>query len=187
MMSVTEVRKGMMLNLDGKLYFVMNVSHHTPGNKRSVIHIKLRDLESGSQREERYSGGDKVEQAITEDADMEYLYQDGDDYVFMNQENYEQSPLHKGVLGDEVKWLKENMVCKISFYEGRVIGVQVPFTVELQVKDTEPGLKGATVTNVYKPATLETGAVVSVPPFIEKGEIIRVDTRDGKYLERVNK
>ena len=123
MISVTEVRKGMMLKLDERLYFVMNVSHHTPGNKRSVIHIKLRDLESGSQREERYSGGDKVEQAITEDAEMEYLYQDGESYVFMNQENYEQSPLHKDVIGDDVQWLKENMVCTISFFEGRVIGV----------------------------------------------------------------
>ena len=187
MISVTEVRKGMTLKIDERLYFVMNTAHHTPGNKRSVIQIKMRDLESGSQREERFSGGDKVEQAMTEESDMEYLYQEGENYVFMNQENYEQTPLHKDVLGDDIKWLKENMVCKINFFEGRVIGVQVPFTVELDVVDTEPGLKGATVTNVYKPATLETGAVVSVPPFIEKGETIRVDTRDGKYLERVNR
>ncbi len=104
----------------------------------------------------------------------------------MNQENYEQVSLHRELLGEDVQWLRENMVCKVDFYEGRAIAVEVPYTVELRVVETEPSLKGATITNVYKPAKLETGAVVQVPPFIEAGEVIRVDTRDGKYLERVS-
>jgi elongation factor P len=177
----------MVLKIDGRLYSVLNVAHHTPGNKRSVIQIKMRDLESGSQREERYSSADRLEHAITEEVDMEYLYRDGDTYVFMNQENYEQLPLHAEVLGDDALWLKENTPCKVNMHEGNVIGVQVPFTVALEVVDTEPGLKGATITNVFKPAKLETGAMVQVPPFIEKGEIIKVDTRTGKYIERGGK
>jgi elongation factor P len=165
----------------------MNVYHHTPGNLRSVIQIKMRNLKTGNSKEVRFSSGDKLEQAHIEQVDMEYLYQEGDSYVCMNQENYEQVSLHKDLLGEDVQWLKENMVCKVDFYEGRAIAIEVPFTVDLVVKETEPSLKGATITNVYKSATLETGAVVQVPPFIEKGELIRIDTREGKYLERVNK
>ena len=187
MMGATDIRRGMVLKIDGRLYNVLNVNHHTPGNKRSVIQVKMRDFLSGSQREERFSSGDKVDHAITEEFDMEYLYRDGENYVFMNQENYEQTSIHKDVIGDDIQWLKENAVCKVNFHDNSVIGIQVPFTVELEVMETEPGLKGATVTNVHKPAKLETGATVSVPPFIEKGQIIKVDTRDGKYLERVNK
>lgn len=187
MLGATEVRKGMVIKYEDALQYVMNVYHHTPGNLRSVIQIKMRNLKTGTSKEVRFSSGDKLEQAHIEQIDMEYLYQDGDTYVFMNQENFEQVSLHKELLGEDVQWLKENMVCKVDFYEGRAIAVEVPFTVELKVVETEPSLKGATVTNVYKPATLETGAVVQVPPFIEKGEVVRVDTREGKYLERVNR
>jgi elongation factor P len=152
-----------------------------------VIQIKFRDLKTGTSKEVRFSSGDKLEQAIIDQTDMEYLYQEGDTYVFMNQENYEQVSLHKDLLGDDLQWLRENMICKVDFYEGRAIAIEVPFTVELKVVETEPSLKGATITNVYKAAKLETGAVVQVPPFIEKGEVVRIDTREGKYLERVNK
>ena len=147
----------------------------------------MRDYKSGAQREVRYSSGDTVDHAITDEIGMEYLYQDGEHYVFMNQENYEQTSIHKDVMGEDIQWLKENAICKVNFHDEAVISVQVPFTVELKVMETEPGLKGATVTNVHKPAKLETGATVSVPPFIEVGQIIKVDTREGKYLERVNK
>jgi elongation factor P len=178
----TEVRKGMIVNYEGQLQYIMNVYHHTPGNLRAVIQIKMRNLKSGNSKEIRFGSGDKLDVVH-----IEYLYQDGDTYIFMNQENFEQISLHKSLLGEDAQWLKENMVCKVEFYEGSAIAVEVPFTVELKVVDTEPSLKGATITNVYKPAKLETGAVVQVPPFIEKGEIIRVDTREAKYLERVNK
>lgn len=187
MLGCTEVRKGMIVKFEGELQYVMNVYHHTPGNLRAVIQIKMRNLKTGTSKETRFSSGDKLEIAHIESVDMEYLYPESETFVFMNQENYEQVSLHKTLLGEDVQWLKENMVCKVEFYEGRAIAVEVPFTVELKVVDTEPSLKGATITNVYKPAKLETGAVVQVPPFIEKGEMIRVDTREAKYLERVNK
>jgi elongation factor P len=187
MLGATEVRKGMVVKYDGKLQLVIGTYHHTPGNLRAIIQIKMRDLKGGAAKEVRFGSGDKLDVVHIDGQDMEYLYQDGDTYVFMNQENFEQVPLHKELLGEDAQWLKENMVCKVEFYEGSAFSVQVPFTVELKVAKTEPSLKGATITNVYKPATLETGAVVQVPPFIEEGEIIKVDTREGKYLERVNK
>jgi elongation factor P len=187
MLGATEIRKGMIVKFEDQLQYVMNVYHHTPGNLRAVIQIKMRNLKTGTSKEIRFSSGDKLEVVHIESIDMEYLYQEGDTYIFMNQENFEQVSLHKSLLGEDSQWLKENMVCNVEFYEGRAIAVTVPFTVELKVVKTEPSLKGATITNVYKPATLETGAVVQVPPFIEEGEVIRVDTRDAKYLERVNK
>ena len=187
MLGATEIRKGMVVKYDDRLQYVMSVYHHTPGNLRSVIQIKMRDLLGGTSKEVRFSSGDKLEVAHIDQVDMEYLYPEGDTFIFMNQENYEQVPLHRELLGDDVQWLKENMVCKVDFYEGRAIAVEVPFTVELKVVETEPPLKGATVTNVYKAAKLETGAMVQVPPFIEEGEVVRIDTRDGQYLERVNK
>jgi elongation factor P len=186
-LGATEIRKGMIVKYENQLQYVMNVYHHTPGNLRAVIQIKMRNLNTGTSKEIRFSSGDKLEVVHIEQVDMEYLYQEGETYVFMNQENYEQVSLHKSLLGEDVQWLKENTVCKVEFYEGSAIAIEVPFTVELKVTKTEPSLKGATITNVYKPATLETGAVVQVPPFIEEGEIIRVDTREAKYLERANK
>ena len=182
----TEVRKGMIVHFEGKLQYVMNVYHHTPCNLRAVIQIKMRDLKSGNSKETRFGSGDKLDVGHIEQTDMEYLYADGESYVFMNQENFEQVSLHKTLLGEDVQWLKENMVCKVEFYEGSAIAIEVPMTVTLKVTKTEPSLKGATITNVYKAATLETGAVVQVPPFIEEGEMIRVDTREAKYLERAN-
>jgi elongation factor P len=187
MAGATEIRKGMVVNYDGQLQLVVGTYHHTPGNLRAVIQIKMKNLKTGTTKEIRFSSGDKLEVAIIEQVDMEYLYQDGESYVFMNQKNYEQVTLHKDLLGEDVQWMKENLVCKVSFYEGSAMSVELPASVELKVVETEPSLKGATVTNVYKPAKLETGAVVPVPPFIEPGEIIRVDTREAKYLERVNK
>jgi elongation factor P len=186
MIGATEVRKGMVVRWEDQLWYVMNVYHHTPGNLRAVIQIKMRNLQTGSAIEQRFGSGDKLEQAFIDTQDMEYLYQDGENYVFMNQENYEQVSIHKEIIGEDAKWLKENTVCKVEIYEGRVIGCELPAAVELRVVETEPGLKGATITNVYKPAKVETGAVVQVPPFIEEGAVIRVDTREGKYLDRVS-
>ena len=186
MLGATEVRKGMIVRYDDKLHYVMNVYHHTPGNLRAVIQIKMRDLMSGSSKEIRFGSGDKVEQAFIDQVDMEYLYAEGDQLIFMNQANYEQVPLHKELLGEDMKFLKENTACKVDFYQGRAIAIELPHTVDLKVMKTEPSLKGATITNVYKPATLETGAVIQVPPFIEEGEMIRVDTREAAYLERAN-
>ena len=187
MAGATEVRKGMVVNYDGQLNLIIGTYHHTPGNLRAVIQIKMKNLKTGTTKEIRFSSGDKLEVVVIDQVDMEYLYADGDTFVFMNQKNYEQVSLHKDLLGEDVKWMKENLVCKVSFYEGSAMSIELPASVELKVVETEPSLKGATVTNVYKPAKLETGAIVPVPPFIEPGEIIRVDTREAKYLERVNK
>ena len=164
----TEVRKGMIVNYEGQLQYIMNVYHHTPGNLRAVIQIKMRNLKSGNSKEIRFGSGDKLDVVHIESIDMEYLYQEGENYVFMNQDNFEQVSLHKSLLGEDSQWLKENTVCKVEFYEGSAIAVEVPFTVELKVVKTEPSLKGATITNVYKPATLKTAAVDQVPPFIEE-------------------
>ena len=186
MASTADFRNGMVVELDGDLFSITYFQHVKPGKGGAFVRTKLKNVLSGAVIEKTFRAGEKVEEVRLVRRPVQYSYSDGQFYYFMDEQTYEQIPLPAATIGeDQLVYLKENMVCSISFFEGRVIGVQVPFTVELQVKDTEPGLKGATVTNVYKPATLETGAVVSVPPFIEKGEIIRVDTRDGKYLERV--
>ena len=184
MLSATQVRKGIVINWEGKLWYVLGVTHNTPGNKRAIIQIKMRNLNDGSSREQRFSSGDKIEQAYIESNAMEYLYKDGDDYVFINQETFDQINVHKDVIGEDLKWMKENVACKVSIYEGRVLGVELPAAVTLEVAETEPPLKGATITNVSKPAKTETGGVVQVPAFITQGELIEVDTRDGKYLGR---
>jgi elongation factor P len=186
-LQATEIRKGHVVRWDNAVWTVINVDHITPGNWRAIIQIKMRNLNTGSSREQRFSSGDKLELVHTEIHEFEYLYQSGANYVFMNQENYEQIELHKELLGDDAQWLKENLPVKIHFLDGSALEVELPPAVDLKVVQTEPQLKGATITNVYKPAKLETGAVVQVPPFITEGEVIRVDTRSGEYLERAGK
>ncbi len=186
-LQATEVRKGHIVKWSNKYWSVLHVDHITPGNWRAIIQIKMRDLQSGSSLTQRFSSGDKLEQAWLEINDAEYSYKDGDTYVFMNSQNYEQYEIHKDMLGDDVQWLTGNLPCKVSFLDGRAVSVELPPSVDVKVVETEPELKGATITNVYKAAKVETGAMVQVPPFIKIGELIRVDTREGKYLERANK
>ena len=186
LLQATEVRTGNLVKYKDGIWRITNVTHNTPGNKRAIIMLKMRNVETGVNVEERFSSGDRLEKAVITGVNMEYLYADGANLVFMNQEDYEQIHISRDILGDDVQWLKENEVCTVNFHEGSVIAVELPHSVELKVTETEPGLKGATVTNVNKPATLETGAVVKVPPFIAQGEVIRIDTRSGEYLERVN-
>ena len=185
MISATDIRKGMILKLDGKLYSVMDYQHVAKGNKRSYVQAKLRNLKDGGQREERLRSGDKVEQVFVEQTSMEYLYQDRNEYVFMNTETNEQVSLMRDMVEDALPYMIPNVQVKINFHDGKALGIQLPTTVDLKIVETEPGLKGATVTNVFKPAKTETGLVVPVPPFINNGEMIRVDTRDGRYVERV--
>jgi len=186
-LQATEVRKGHIVKWNGKYWSVMHVDHITPGNWRAIIQIKMRDLQGGGSLQQRFSSGDKLEQAFLEIHDAEFSYQSGDQYVFMNTENYEQYEIHKDMLGEDVQWLIPNLGCKVNFLDGRAVGVDLPPSVDMKVIETEPELKGATITNVYKAAKVETGAMVQVPPFIKIGEMIRVDTREGKYLERANK
>ena len=150
----------------------------------AFVRTKIRNVISGAVTEKTFNPNDKYPTAFIERKDMEYLYNDGDLYYFMDSETYEQLPISPNVLGDNFRFVKENMVCKVLSYKGNVFGIEPPNFVELQVTETEPGVKGDTATNVTKPATLETGAEIKVPIFINEGEMIRVDTRTGEYMER---
>jgi elongation factor P len=184
MIAATQIRPGMVIKFNNELHSVFSMVHRTPGNLRGFVQAKMRNLRSGSMIEHRFSSEDKVERVALDEQEMEYLYDDGEDYHFMNTETYEQMHLNKDMLGDGVQYLVANMKVNIEFYEGKPISVELPPSVELTVVETEPGLKGATVSNVTKPAKLETGLVVQVPPFINQGERIRVSTSEGTYLER---
>ena len=186
-MQANDLRPGMVINHNGELYSIYKAEHRTPGNLRAFVQAKMRNLRSGAIADHRFRSTDDVERAMIDEADMQYLYSDGDSYHFMNTATYEQIHLHKDVVGDRAPYLVPDVVLKVEFYEGRPIDVALPATVDLKIVDTEPGIKGGSATNVMKPATLETGMVVNVPGFINAGETIRVDTAEGKYLERVNK
>jgi elongation factor P len=184
MLAATQLRPGMVIKFNNELYSVFSVNHRTPGNLRGFVQAKMRSLRSGSMTEHRFSSEDKVEKAILEEHDMEYLYDDGEYFYFMNIENYEQMHLTKELLGDATQYLIPQLKVSVEFYEGKPISVELPPTVDMAVVETEPGLKGATVSNVTKPAKMETGLVVQVPPFINEGEKIRVNTSTGAYQER---
>jgi elongation factor P len=178
------MRPGMVIKFNNELYSIFSVNHRTPGNLRGFVQVKMRSLRSGSMTEHRFSSEDKVEKALLEEQEMQYLYDDGEYYYFMNTENYEQMHLMKDLLGDATEYLIPQLMVKVEFYEGKPMSVELPATVDLTVVETEPGMKGATVSNVTKPAKLETGLVVQVPSFITEGEKIRVNTAEGTYQER---
>jgi elongation factor P len=180
----TQLRAGMIVKHQNDLFRVMNVVHVTPGNWRGMVQTKLRNIRSGTQLENRFRSEDKVERVTFEQHRMEFLYQGEDEYHFMNTENYEQIVLNAEALGDAVNYLSPNLHVMVELYEGNPIGVSLPKTVDLKVTHTEPSMKGATVTNVLKPATVETGAIVQVPGFVAIGDVIRVDTESGEYLSR---
>ena len=184
MISATQLRPGMVIKFNNELYSIFSMTHRTPGNLRGFVQARMRSLRSGSMTEHRFSSEDRVEKALLEEHEMEYLYDDGEYYYFMNTENFEQMHLMKDLLGDSTQYLVPQLKVKVEFYEGKAIGVELPATVDLTVVETEPGLKGASVSNVTKPAKLETGLVVQVPPFITEGEKIRVSTSEGTYQER---
>jgi elongation factor P len=184
MISSTQMRPGMVIKFNNDLFSVFSVAHRTPGNLRGFVQAKMRNLRSGTMIEHRFSSEDKVERAIMDEVEMEFLYDDGDNYYFMNTENYEQTHLSKDLLGDATSYLIPQLKVKVEFYEGKAISVELPATIDMTVVETEPGMKGASVSNVTKPAKMETGLVVQVPPFIKEGEKIRVNTSEGAYLER---
>ncbi len=180
----TQMRPGMIIKHNNELHAVFSVEHRTPGNLRAFIQAKLRNLRTGAMFEHRFRSPDPIERVVVDEIPMEFLYNDGDDYYFMNTENYEQTHLKRDTLGDAVEYLTANLQITVSFFDGVAVGIELPQTVELTVIETEPGLKSATASSVTKPATLETGLVVQVPPFINEGEKIRVDTAEGAYLSR---
>jgi elongation factor P len=184
MISSTQLRPGMVIKYNNELYSVFSVNHRTPGNLRGFVQAKMRSLRTGSMMENRFSSEDKVEKAIMDEQEMEYLYDDGEYYYFMNTENYEQMHLMKDLLGDATQYLIPQLRVQVEFYEGKAISVELPATVDMTVVETEPSLRGSTVSNVTKPAKMETGLVVQVPAFITEGEKIKVNTAEGTYQER---
>lgn len=184
MIAATQLRPGMVIKWNGDLYSVFKKEHRTPGNLRGFVQAKLRRLSNGSIYDHRFSSEDRVEKVSLDEHEMEYLYDDGDAFHFMNTETYEQMHLSRELLGDAVDYLIPQLKVNVVFYEGKPISVDLPPSIEMKVIETEPSIKGATVSNVQKPAKMETGLVVQVPPFISEGEVIRVSTEDGSYLER---
>ena len=184
MISATQMRPGMVIKYNNDLYTIFSVNHRTPGNLRGFVQAKMRNLRNGNSFEHRFSSTEKVERAILDTQQMEYLYSDPSGHHFMNQESYEQTTLDDETLGDSMLYLLPNTVIQIDFYEDRAVGIELPNTVILEVVDTEPSMKGATASASYKPAKMETGLTVMVPPFIEVGTKIIIDTRENKYLSR---
>lgn len=184
MIASTQLRPGMVVKFNNELHSVFSMVHRTPGNLRGFVQAKMRNLRTGSMMEHRFSSEDKVERVALDEHEMEYLYDDGEYYYFMNTENYEQMHLTKDMLGDGVLYLIPQLRVTVEFYEGKPISVELPPSVEMTVMETEPGLKGSTVSNVTKPAKMDTGLVVQVPGFVNPGERIRISTSGGTYLER---
>jgi elongation factor P len=179
MIQATQLKRGMVIKHDGDLFRVVEAQHKTPGNLRGMVQAKIRNLKTGSISDHRFRSVDMVERAILDDTEMEFLYQDGDMYHFMNNETFEQIGLSGEVLGDAVSYLVPNIKLKVEMYEERPVGIELPLSVVLKVVETEPAIKGATVSNQNKPAKMETGLIVNVPPFISEGDDIRVDTASG--------
>jgi elongation factor P len=181
----SQVRKGMVIvGDDGQLYAVIDRDLNTPGNWRAILNLKLKNLKTGAVTPRRFKPEDKVELAYLDKRTMQYLYQEGDGYVFMDKETYDQTTLSREWVGEQILFLKENDDAQVTFYDSKPISLELPATVELKVVETEPSVKGATAAAQYKPATMETGLKVTVPPFIGVGEIVQVDTRTGEYLSR---
>jgi len=183
-LQATQIRRGMVILHNGAPHRIIEFHHHTPGNLRAMVQTKMRNLKTGSSTEHRFRSTDTVDRAILEEHEMTYLYDDGNHYHFMNTETYEQITLDSEALGDAVGYLLADTVISVEFYDGHPIGIEIPSVVELAVVETEPELKGATVSNVNKSAKLETGIQIQVPPFIKQGDRVRVNTTDGSYIER---
>ena len=185
-MNANDLRPGMVINHNGELFSIHKAEHRTPGNLRAFVQARMRNLRTGAMIDHRFRSEDTVERAVIDEVDMQYLYADGDSFYFMNTSTYDQIHLPKDVVGDRAQYMMPDVILKIDFYEGRPIDISLPATVDLKVVETEPGIKGASATNVTKAAKMDTGLIVQVPPFINEGEIIKIDTASGSYLARSN-
>ncbi|HKY62480.1 MAG TPA: elongation factor P [bacterium] len=183
-MNANQVRPGMIVEWEGQPYYVMESIHRTPGNLRAFMQIKMRNIKNGNQVEQRFATSDRIEKITLQAQKMQFLYQEGDGYHFMNTENYEQVQLNAKDLGDAVNFLLPDTVIDVQFYEEKPIGVQLPKIMEFEIIETEPALKGQTATSSYKPAKIVTGLTIKVPQFISPGEKVRIDTETHDYLER---
>ena len=184
-LKATQLRRGMIIEYNDDLYRLTEVYHNTPGKGQASVQTKMKNIRSGVNAEKRFRSDETAIKASLESKEMEFLYQDGDDYFFMDTTTFEQIPLRRELLEDNIYYLIPNLRVMINFYQNYPVSIELPGSVELQIVETEPTLKGATVTSSYKPAVTETGLKIQIPPFISEGETIRVDTSDGKYLERV--
>jgi elongation factor P len=185
MVTASDFRNGVTIEVDGKVCQVVEFQHVKPGKGAAFVRTKLKDIINGGVIETTYRPTEKFPQARIDRKDMQYLYNDGDLYNFMDTESYEQIAISQEVVGDSMKFVKENEMCKVNSYNGNVFAVEPPLFVELEITDTEPGFKGDTATGATKPATVETGAQVNVPLFVNQGDTIKIDTRTGEYLSRV--
>ena len=180
----TQIRVGNLLEIDGGIYRVAQMDHVTPGKGRGHVQVKMKHLETGTSKENRFRSDEKVTKVHLDQRTVQYLYKDADHYTFMDNKSYEQISLPKEMLEEAGSFLTENLEVTVSFYQERAVGIELPVAVDLRVESTGDAIKGATATNQFKPATLETGLVVQVPPFIKEGETIKIETATGKYLER---
>jgi elongation factor P len=187
MINATQIRKGMIIRLNDKLYRVEGMEHITPGKGQAIVQTKIRDLNDMTTRNHRFRSSEKVERIVLETKEFSYSYQDGDQYIFMDNETYEQVNLSEDFLGDIVYYLDEEATYTMEFFEKKPMNITPPLAMEFEVEETEKSIKGATVQASYKPAKLSGGLEIMVPSFIEAGSIIKVDTRDGSYIERVSK
>ncbi len=185
MISTNDFRTGVTIEIDGEAYIIVDFQHVKPGKGAAFVRSKLKNIKSDSIIEKTFRAGEKVPKAHVDRKEMQFLYSSGGLFYFMDTETYEQIPLHEENLGDSIQFLKENMIVTVLFFEGSIIGIELPTFVELEVVETEPGFKGDTATGGTKPAKLETGAVIQVPLFIETGDILKIDTRVGEYISRV--
>ena len=185
MISTNDMRPGQTLNLDNGLYTIVDYQHVKPGKGQAFVKTKLKNLKTGAVTDKTFRADEKVDLAVLDKREMQYLYEDDAGLVFMDQESYEQVHVDPALLGESRKFLKDSTVCMVPVYEGTPVGAEMPVSIELEIVDTEPGHKGDRVSGALKPATVETGAVVQVPLFVEKGERIKVDTRSGEYQSRV--
>ncbi len=184
MLSAGDFRNGSTFEMDGNVVSIVEFQHVKPGKGAAFVRAKIKNVITGAVTERTFNPSDKYQEAFIERREMQYLYNDGDLYYFMDNETFEQIPISASVLGSNFRFVKENMVCKVLSYKGDVFGVEPPLFVELLVTETDAGFKGDTATNATKPATLETGAEIKVPLFIEEGDMIKIDTRTGEYMER---
>ena len=185
MATSNDLKNGLVLNIDGQLWTVVEFQHVKPGKGGAFVRSRLRNLRSGNMLDRTFNAGVKVEQAILEKRDMQFLYKDSDEYVFMDTETYDQVNIKPVALGDAADYLIENAVAIIATYEGEIVSVEIPAVVELEISQTEPGIQGDRVSGARKPATLQTGKVIQVPLFINIGDRVKVDTRTGDYITRV--
>ena len=183
-LQATRLKKGMLINVEQNLFRVLEVQHVTPGNLRGFVRVKLRNIRNGTLSDQKLRSEDTLERATLDEREMQYLYHEGEDYHFMDTSSYEQIHISSEALGDSVNYLKPEMTIQVEFYGEEPVGIELPQTVDLKVLDTAPGIKGATASAQVKPATLETGLVVQVPPFVNNGDLIRVNTETGEYLSR---